>query len=210
MKKHHQIIVIGPIASGKSTASRYLADSFDLPMIDADLFEENPFLPLYVEDTARWSFATELFFTIQRIKKLKTIRRLLKKDSVIVDAGLIMSYQVYTKNHLVQGTMTAAEWEFFSAIVDDYQKEVPKPSIVIALAASPKTQMKRIKNRGRSFEKGYTIEYLRQITDRLEEYVEQLRDEKDSKVIEFSTEDFDLVTEKGKNKLLKILKKEIG
>src|SRR3989338_958196 len=165
-----QITVIGPIASGKTTASHLLRDHFGWPLMDADLFEDNPFLPLYAQDMSRWSFATELFFTIQRLKKLKRLKRLLKKSTVVVDSGLIMSHQVYTKNHLVQGTMTAAEWDFFCRIIADYQNNVPAPDVVISLVTPVPLQIKRIKARGRSFEVNYTEEYLAQITDRLGEY----------------------------------------
>src|SRR5690242_2403029 len=123
---HRQITIIGPIGSGKTTASQVLADKLKLPLLDADLYEDNPFLPNYIENTPRWAFTTELFFTIARIKKLQIIKEMLKKSSVIVDSGLIMSHQVYTKNHLVMGTMTASEWDFFSRIIDDYKANLPQ------------------------------------------------------------------------------------
>jgi deoxyguanosine kinase len=205
MKSFKQITVIGPIASGKTTAGALLAEHFNFPLIDADLFDENPFLPHYVKDTPRWSFATELFFTIQRIKKLKTLPQLLLKSHVVVDSGLIMSHQVYAKNHLVQGTMTAAEWEFFTSIVADYQHTVPMPDIVVYLKASPELQMKRILKRGRSFEADYQLEYLEQITDRLEEYAGALASLESVTFLPFSTETFDIATKKGADKLIEVV-----
>ena len=75
---HHQITVIGPIGSGKSTASQFLAKELHLPLLDTDLFETNPFLPDYSQDIRRWAFTTELFFTRARIQKLKVIKSILK------------------------------------------------------------------------------------------------------------------------------------
>lgn len=203
---HHQITVIGPIGSGKTTASQVLAEKLALPLLDADLFETNPFLPSYIEDNARWSFATELFFTLGRIQKLSLLPQMLKKSSVIVDSGLIMSHEVYTKNHLVQGTMTAAEWEFFTRIVGDYKKTLPAPDIVIHLLASPKTQLRRIKSRGRSFESGYTLEYLQSITDRLGEYVESLANVPETTLLTFDSEKYDLTKSSGQKELLHLLR----
>ena len=204
--KNHQITVVGPIAAGKTTASQLLARELSLPLLDADLYEENPFLPSYIEDTARWSFATELFFTTHRIKKLSVISKMLAKSSVIVDSGLIMSHEVYTKNHLVQGTMTAAEWDFFTAIVEDYKKNIPEPDVVVLLTASVETQQKRIASRGRGFESGYTPEYLQNITDRLEEYAASLENKPAVTRIPLSTEEFDLATPKGATELVKRVK----
>ncbi len=204
--KNHQITVVGPIAAGKTTASQLLARELSLPLLDADLFEENPFLPSYIEDTARWSFATELFFTTHRIKKLSVIGKMLTDSSVVVDSGLIMSHEVYTKNHLVQGTMTAAEWDFFTAIVEDYKKNIPEPDVVVLLTASVETQQKRIASRGRGFESGYTPEYLQSVTDRLEEYAASLENKPAVTRIPLSTEEFDLATPKGAAELVKRVK----
>jgi len=203
---HHQLTVIGPIASGKTTTSQFLAEKLSLPLIDADLYDTNPFLASYIEDNSRWSFATELFFTIGRLKKLHPLRSLLKKSSVIVDSGLIMSHQIYTKNHLVQGTMTASEWDFFSTIIADYQNHLPTPDIVIQLLTSPRTQLRRIKARGRAFEKGYTLEYLSSITDRLDEYARSLASNSTVTLLPFSTEEHNLATPAGARVLLSLLK----
>lgn len=202
---HHQITLIGPIGSGKTTASRILSEKLGYPLLDADLFETNPFLPGYIEDNARWSFVTELFFTLGRIKKLKVIKNMLKKSSVIVDSGLIMSHQVYTKNHLVMGTMTASEWEFFTQIIQDYKSTLPDPDLVIYLTCSPEVQMKRIKGRGRSFESGYTLEYLCSITDRLSEFVESLSNIPKTILLTFDSEQFDLTKPSGQNELISLL-----
>lgn len=172
------ITIIGPIASGKTTLSRLLSQELKLPLIDADLYDSNPFLPDYVQDIPRWAFTTELYFTLARLKKLSPLPKMLQKSSVIVDSGLIMSHHVYTRNHLVQGNMTEAEWDFFTRIITNYQKDLPQPNIIINLLAKPTTQLARIQARGRDFEKAYTLEYLTQITDRLTEYVSQLHQKK--------------------------------
>lgn len=205
MPAGRQVTIIGPIASGKTTASQLLSKSLGLPLLDADLYETNPFLEDYIDDTPRWAFTTELFFTLARIKKLKQIKTLLKKSSVIVDSGLIMSHQVYTKNHLVQGTMTAAEWEFFTRIIADYNTEVPNPDVVIHLTASPETQFQRIKARGRSFESGYTMEYLRNITDRLTEYTEDLANVAGTTLLTFDSEKYDITKPSGQKELISLL-----
>jgi len=204
------ITVIGPIASGKTTASKIIAQSLKLSLLDADLFEENPFLPNYIKDTPRWSFATELFFTIKRIKKLEVLPKMLKSSSVVVDSGLIMSHQIYTKNHLVQGTMTAAEWDFFSEIIGDYEKLLPPVNVVVELKAKPKTQKKRIKERGRSFEKHYTLEYLRSITDRIGEYTRSLDDVEETLLVSFDTDKDNAMVMPGKGRFIKTVRQALN
>jgi deoxyadenosine/deoxycytidine kinase len=209
-KKTNKVItVIGPISSGKTTASQLLAESLKLPLLDADLFEENPFLPNYIKDNSRWSFATELFFTIKRIKKLEVLPKMLTESSVVVDSGLIMSHQIYTKNHLVQGTMTASEWDFFSEIINDYQKRLPHVNVVVQLLAKPKTQIKRISDRGRSFEKHYTLEYLQSITDRIGEYTRSLDDIEETRLVTFDTDTDNALVMPGKGRFVKMVREAL-
>ena len=120
-----------------------------------------------------------------------------------------MSHQVYTKNHLVQGTMTAAEWEFFNRIVDDYRENIPSPSIVVSLLASPEVQLKRIESRGRSFESGYTLSYLSAITDRLGEYAESLAGT-DTLLLPFDTEQLDLTLPSSQQNLLALVRPHLA
>lgn len=202
------VVVIGPIGSGKTTASQILSQELGLPLLDADLYETNPFLPSYIEDTPRWSFATELFFTISRMKKLAALPAMLKKSSVIVDSGLIMSHEVYTKNHVVQGTMTAAEWDFFTSIVNDYKKSLPEPDIVIHVLASPEIQLERIVSRGRSFESGYTLEYLQSITDRLTEYAASLENNPKTLYVPFDSQKNNVTQASGRKQLIKLIKNQ--
>ncbi|MFZ2199551.1 MAG: deoxynucleoside kinase [Microgenomates group bacterium] len=204
---HKQITIIGPIGSGKTTASQFLSHALALPLLDVDLYETNPFLEGYIQDTPRWAFTTELFFTMARIDKLKQIKTMLKKSSVIVDSGLIMSHYVYTKNHLVQGTMTASEWEFFTRIIQSYQSYLPAPDIVIYLTCSPLVQLARIKARGRSFEAGYTLDYLQSITDRLGEYAESLANDPSTILLTFDSEKYDITKDRGQKELLSLITK---
>lgn len=207
---HNQVTVIGPISSGKTTASQFLARELKLPLLDTDLFETNPFLKDYIKDIPRWAFTTELFFTLARLKKLKTIKQMLTKSSVIVDSGYIMSHQVYTKNHLVQGTMTSAEWDFFTQIIKDYQSEIPSPNIIIYLTCSPRVQLARIKARGRQFEEGYTLSYLQSITDRLSQYCESLANTTETSLLTFDSEQYDLTQLSGQKELLNLLKSSLA
>ena len=105
--------------------------------------------------------------------------------------------------------MTAAEWDFFSEIVADYEKALPHPDIIVNLLADPKTQLKRIKDRGRSFEAGYTLEYLKQITDRIDEYVRSLDDIKDITLINFDTDKSNELYGNGQKKFLQLIRQAL-
>ena len=100
----------------------------------------------------------------------------------------------------------AAEWEFFNRIISDYQSDLPSPDIIINLTCPPLVQMDRIKSRGRSFESGYTLEYLQSITDRLGEYAESLAKIKETTLLTFDSEKHDITKPSGQKELLLLLK----
>ncbi len=210
VKKHYHIAVLGNIASGKTTASQILAEKLKGYLVDADLFEENPFLQMYVNDRPRWSFATELYFTRARLKKLSNVKTLLKTSSVVVDSGILMSAWVYAKNHLKQGTMTAAEWQFYLDLTDDIKKNTyDDEDLVVILKAPTEVLLKRIKVRGRDFEKAYDKEYLMQLSDRLGELGEKLRSEQRN-VLEFDAEKYDVRREKDADIFVKSVKQVLS
>lgn len=208
--KHYHIAVLGNIASGKTTASQILAEKLKGYLVDADLFEENPFLQMYVNDRPRWSFATELYFTRARLKKLSNVKTLLKTSPVIVDSGILMSAWVYAKNHLKQGTMTAAEWQFYLDLTEDIKKNTyDDEDLVVILKAPTEALLKRIKVRGRDFEKAYDKEYLMQLSDRLGELGEKLRSEQRN-VLEFDAEKYDVRKTKDADIFVKSVKQVLS
>lgn len=209
-KKHYLITILGNVASGKTTASQMLAGKLNAQLIDADLFEENPFLQMYAKDRPRWSFATELYFTRARMKKLTDIKNLLKSTSVVVDSGLWMSSWVYARNHLKQGTMNAAEWQFYIELCDDMKKNAyDEEDLIIFLQASSEVLLKRIDVRGRDFEKAYDKQYLLQLNDRLNELCEKFRSEQKN-ILEFDSQKYDLRREKDFNIFASQVKKALN
>lgn len=102
--------------------------------------------------------------------------------------------------------MTAGEWEFFGQIVADYTRSLPTPDLVVYVTATPTTQLARIKARGRSFESGYTLDYLRSITDRLSEYAESLANIPGTTLLTFDSEKYHPEQPAGQQHLLSLVK----
>jgi deoxyadenosine/deoxycytidine kinase len=65
--------------------------------------------------------------------------------------------------------------------------------------------MERIKARGRSFESGYTLEYLQSITDRLGEYAESLANIPETTLLTFDSEKYDITKPSGQKALLSLI-----
>ena len=132
---HKTITVIGNVGSGKTTLAKILAEKLSAIYIDAEMYTLNPFLPLYVKDHTRWALATELFFTLERAKYLKTELSKNESKTKIIDSGLLMGIEVYAKHHYKAGTMTKEEWVLFKKLtIDSVNSKLIYPNLLSTVA----------------------------------------------------------------------------
>ncbi|MBP7768439.1 deoxynucleoside kinase [Candidatus Woesebacteria bacterium] len=169
-KSTKTIVIIGNIASGKSTATDIIAKQFATDRIDADdLFQtSNPFRDVYLENMSRWAFTNELWLTVERVKLIKEHLNTSKSAVTIIDSGLLMSW-VYTYGHYLNGVITPDEWQLYEQIYTQIAGPVLSKIQVIRLQYDMPTLMHRLKKRGRAYElEFYTEEYLSQIEKGIE------------------------------------------
>lgn len=174
--EHKTITVIGNVGSGKTTLAKILAKKLPALFIDAEMYTSNPFLPLYIKDHVRWSLATELFFTLERAKYLKTELSKHISKTKIVDSGLLMGIEAYAKHHLKAATMTKDEWSLFKKLTkDSINPKLIYPDLVIYCRCDIRTCLKRIEARGRKFETHHSRKYLTNLETNLEVLLRKLK-----------------------------------
>lgn len=182
--KHGEIIeVIGNVGSGKSTLTKKITKNSNLKYFDVDLFESNPFLSDVVQDRKRWAFTTGLFFSFKRSETIENLISTLINNSVILDQGYDMGIKIYSKNNFKDNQMTAEEWELLSQIHSRLTSHLPKISTTIYIDTPTDKILKRIKERGRVHEKSYTREYIENLKQRLDEYINEIKSNRDSIII---------------------------
>jgi deoxyadenosine/deoxycytidine kinase len=191
MTQHKVITIVGNIGSGKSTFASNLVELLPARLVNADPYDVNPFIEMYSSDHARWSLATELFFTLERAKRLE--EDLASSDATIriIDSGLLMGIDVYAKHHLDAGSMTKPEWELFERIANTViSDKVIYPNLAIVLKCSVEKCLERISGRGRGFERDHSYEYLINLERKLETLKVKLVAH-GIKIIEVDTENLD-------------------
>lgn len=204
---HLHIAVIGNIASGKTTASKILADALKAELV-TEPFINNPFLSHFVKDKKRWAFATELYFLRDRLKQHQDVKKLLAKNHVIVDAGMLMGTWIYSRNQFMQGFLTASEWQFYLDLHQDLKKEYIDENLIVYIKAPPSVSLKRIQKRGREFEKDYDLTYLSQLNDRLEELKAKLLHE-NIPLLECNSQSCDLCSPKNQKSFIREVKQKL-
>ena len=205
MRKHKLIVIIGNVGSGKTTLTHRLARLLGAKEIKADmLYLTNPFFPLAVKDRPRWSLASDLWFLYERVEIMNRNIRYLKKQTLLIDSGLPMSW-VYSHSRIQSGYYNKHEWLLYHSMSDVTTAKSPTPDLIIHLHGRIPFLLDRIQSRGREFEKKYhTAAYLSSLDYSLKVYKTYCR-RKNIKVISIDVEKNDLSQKSN----LQILQKKI-
>jgi deoxyadenosine/deoxycytidine kinase len=192
--RYKTIIVIGNVATGKSTLTNFLVETLPARAVPADeLYKTDPFFPLALEDRKRWSFTNDLSFLYERIKIMRALQQSQKEEHLIIDGGLLMSY-VYASSRVESGTMTPDEWKLYEALYEEFTKDLMKPDLVIFLTCPVTISRQRILKRGRKFEIAkHTELYLEGLEKSLAAFENKLQKQKSIYLkIDTSQDDFSL------------------
>jgi deoxyadenosine/deoxycytidine kinase len=123
--------------------------------------QDNPYLADFYKDMARWSFHSQIFFLARRLAHHRQL--LDRPDSVIQDRTVYEDAQIFARNLYKQGSMEARDYDTYCDLYHAVTSILPPPNLVLYLRASTATLVKRIQQRGRSYEQQITEDYLNKL-----------------------------------------------
>lgn len=164
------ITVEGPIGIGKTSLARAVNQRYGYHLLQ-EIVEENPFLGRFYDNIEEWSFQTEMFFLCNRFKQLTDISNLYLKQG----QSVVSDYNIFKNTIFAQRTLHKAELDKYLKIYDILTCDMPKATLIIHLNASVETIMKRIAKRGRVIENNIDPNYIRNLRDDYELFLERYR-----------------------------------
>ncbi|MBZ9650593.1 2-amino-4-hydroxy-6-hydroxymethyldihydropteridine diphosphokinase [Psychroflexus montanilacus] len=178
------LTIEGNIGSGKTSLAEMIAEDFNGKLI-LERFKDNPFLPKFYEDQARFAFPLEMSFLADRHQQLMDdISQLdLFSDFAISDYNPNKSL-IFSKV-----TLQEDEYALYKKIFDIMYSEVPKPDVYVYLYQNIERLLRNIKKRGREYEQNITPDYLKRIHDGYLNFFKS-QNKIDVKVIDISDLDF--------------------
>ncbi len=129
-------------------------------------FADNPFLPLFYKEPARFAFTVELFFMTERHEQLERslLNQDLFRDFTIADYTFTKTLLFASKN------LPPEKFRLFQKMFNVLNQPLPKPDILVYFHRNVDILMENIRKRGRDYEKHITPEYLTQIQNSYFEY----------------------------------------
>ncbi|MBK5259148.1 MAG: deoxynucleoside kinase [Thermoanaerobaculia bacterium] len=177
------IAIEGPIGVGKTSLTNLLAKRFRGTKVLSDV--ENPFLDDFYKDKRGAAFRTELYFLLSRYDQQRGLsQRDLFTELVITD------YTFPKSRIFAYLTLDDSELMIYNKLYDLLWETVPRPELVIYLQGSLDTLLKRIKKRGRAYEKSISSSYLHELSEAYSHYFYRYDE---TPLLVVSTNDIDFV-----------------
>lgn len=164
--KNKYIAIEGNIGVGKTTLAKFLANHFNGSLL-LEEFAENKFLKLFYK-TKDYAFHSEMQFLLDRSLQMNTF---FDQDHPIVFSDFhIEKSLVFSKMNLSKSNYSIVE-NTHQSLFNNF----PKPDMLIFLDSGIEHISKNIKSRNRDFEKDLGIEYLENLIQNYNFWLDKLK-----------------------------------
>ena len=190
------ICVTGNIASGKTTLAQLLGAAIPDSCYVPEPYQDNPFLPLYLNDKPRWGFTAQLRYFHDYVQTFVECTADRSYQYCFVDTGLWTNRAVYARYLADEKLMTQDEYAFYIEMSNTILRAdpIPEPSAYIFVQASPQICLERMRDRGWEYQvNAVELEYV----ESLHRYLQAMQASV-TPVLVLSSEAVDFRTEKDK------------
>lgn len=162
--------IAGMIGAGKSTLATALGqhlgiDTYYEPVAD------NEYLADFYRDTARYSFAMQVYLLNRRFQQHQEI---IWRGRSAVQDRTIYEDSIFAKMLAKTGLMDPRDYQTYVSLFRNMSNFMCKPSVIVFLDVSPEASAERIRMRNRDVEAKIELGYLQALAEGYEEFVESV------------------------------------
>jgi deoxyadenosine kinase len=177
--------IAGMIGAGKSTLAKALGehlgiDTYYEPVAD------NEYLSDFYRDTARYSFAMQVYLLNRRFQQHQEI---IWRGRSAVQDRTIYEDSIFAKMLAKTGLMDDRDYRTYVQLFRNMSNFMCKPSVIVFLDVSPESSAERIRMRSRDVESKIELSYLEALHEGYEEFIQSI-----SKVIPVIRIDYEKFT----------------
>ncbi len=162
--------IAGMIGAGKSTLATALGqhlgiDTYYEPVADNEYLED------FYRDTARYSFAMQVYLLNRRFQQHQEI---IWRGRSAVQDRTIYEDSIFAKMLAATGLMDERDYRTYVELFRNMSNFMCKPSVIVYLDVSPEASAERIRMRSRDVEAKIELSYLQALHDGYQEFVESI------------------------------------
>ncbi len=166
--------IAGNIGSGKTTLTQMLTEAYGWKA-QYELADDNPYLEDFYANMHRWSFNLQVYFLTKRFQSIQQIRW--STETVVQDRTIYEDAYIFADNLYRMQIISPRDFNSYMELFKVMSSFLTPPDLLIYLRASVDTLMKQIKLRNRPYEIGISPQYLQQLNERYEAWIENYKGE---------------------------------
>ena len=159
--------IAGMIGAGKSTLATALGEHLNIDVYYEPV-QDNEYLEDFYRDTARYSFATQIYLLNRRFQQHQEI--IWKGPSAVQDRT-IYEDSVFAKMLVGLGLMEERDYRTYQSLFEHMSNFMCRPNVIVYLDVTPERSMERIQMRSRGVESGISMDYLKALYQGYEEFI---------------------------------------
>jgi len=183
--KKYFVTIAGNIGAGKTTLTDVLAKHFSWhPLYES--VNDNPYLSNFYDDMEKWAFHSQVYFLTQKVKFSHNVSKYDK--SIIIDRTFYEDGEIFARNLHEIGKMNDTDYTTYMNLYYLLTDFLPKPNLMIYMRTDIDFLYNRIMNRSRNYENSISKEYLLQLNNYYEDWIQKY---KESKLLIINPKDYD-------------------
>ena len=162
--------IAGMIGAGKSTLATALAKHLDIDVYYEPV-DDNEYLADFYRDTARYSFAMQIYLLNRRFQQHQEI---IWRGRPAVQDRTIYEDAVFAKMLSDSNLMDPRDYATYLQLFRNMSNFMCKPNVIVYLDVKPEVSHERIVQRARDIESVISLDYLQALYDEYENFVRDI------------------------------------
>ena len=162
------VAIAGNIGAGKTTLTTELSKHYNWEA-HYESTDNNPYLSDFYDNMQRWSFNLQVYFLHNRYQQ---VLKIISGDkTVIQDRTIYEDAYIFAPNLHDMGLMTGRDFQNYFELFKTMSNQIQPPDLLIYLKASIPTLVNHIQARGRDYEGSISLDYLKRLNERYENWI---------------------------------------
>ncbi|MEQ9303964.1 MAG: deoxynucleoside kinase [Marinoscillum sp.] len=161
--------ICGNIGSGKTSLAEKLGNHYGWNVLYESV-DNNPYLADFYENMSKWAFHLQIHFLNSRFTQIKTIQD--SAISAIQDRTIYEDAYIFAMNLRKSQLLNERDYQTYLALFNSMIEHIKAPDLLIYLKADIPRLVNQIQKRGRDYESGMRLDYLKNLNEHYKEWID--------------------------------------